>query len=99
MPSVMEAAMNIAEASNSFVPCALLKWFEDRIQISKGMLQMRISVMEFGRFTAAREVSGRAPELKLIMLHGARERNRGNVLLRQESFFAALPKIAGKSIL
>ena len=91
--------MNIAEASNSFVPCALLKWFEDRIQISKGMLQMRISVMEFGRFTAAREVSGRAPALKLIMLHGARERNRENVLVRQEFFFGVLRKIAGKSIL
>ncbi len=90
--------MNIAEASNSFAPCALLKWFEDRIQISKGMLQMRISVMEFGRFTAAREVSGRAPELKLIMLHGARERNRENVLLRQESSWRSPAGIVGKSI-
>ena len=36
---------------------------------------MRISVMELGRFTATREVSGRAPELKLIILHGAGEGN------------------------
>ena len=52
MPSVIEAAMNIAEASSSLAPCSLLKWLEDRIQISRGILQMRINVMELGRFTA-----------------------------------------------
>jgi len=29
---------------------------EDKIQISKGILQMRISVMELGRFTAAQQM-------------------------------------------
>ena len=51
MPSVMEAAMNKAEASNSFSPFWLLNRALERIQISKGMLKMRISVMELGRFT------------------------------------------------
>jgi len=51
MPSVIAAAMNSADASNSFAPFALLKWELERIQISKGMLRMRLSVMELGRFT------------------------------------------------
>src|SRR5262249_21333419 len=52
MPSVIDAAMNKAEASNSFSPVMLEKWLLDRIQIKRGMLQMRLSVMELGRFTA-----------------------------------------------
>src|ERR1700722_2938088 len=47
----MEAAMKSAEASNSFSPFTLLKRLLARIHISKGMLKMRISVMELGRFT------------------------------------------------
>ena len=47
----MAAAMNSAEASNSFSPLTLLKRGLDKIQISNGMLAMRISVMELGRFT------------------------------------------------
>src|SRR3981081_1098193 len=54
MPSVIEAAMNKAEASNSFSPLVLVKRALERIHISKGMLKMRISVMELGRFTAWR---------------------------------------------
>src|SRR5260370_1394248 len=63
MPSVMEAAINIAEASNSLAPCSLLKRLEDRIHISRGMLQMRISVMELGRFTAAQRLPERDREI------------------------------------
>src|SRR5215831_7621646 len=51
MPSVIAAAMNSADASNSFAPFALLKRELERIQISRGMLRMRLSVMELGRFT------------------------------------------------
>src|SRR5579863_7873020 len=51
MPSVHAAAMNTIEASNSFSPFSLLKRLLERIQISRGMLRMRISVMELGRFT------------------------------------------------
>jgi hypothetical protein len=47
----MEAAMNSAEANNSFSPVTLLKRPLERIHISRGMLKMRISVMELGRFT------------------------------------------------
>ena len=43
--------MNSAEASNSFSPFTLVKRLLERIQISRGMLKMRISVMELGRFT------------------------------------------------
>jgi len=32
---------------------SLLKWLLERIHISKGMLKIRISVMELGRFTLA----------------------------------------------
>ena len=40
---------------------------------------MRISVMELGRFTAAQQFrSDRSTGDKLIMLHGARERNRSS---------------------
>src|SRR4029077_6577707 len=47
----MEAAMNNAEASSSFSPVTLLKRLLDKIHISRGMLKIRISVMELGRFT------------------------------------------------
>src|SRR3954465_2608647 len=47
----MAAAMNKADAKISFAPCTLLKWELERIQTSKGILQMRLSVMELGRFT------------------------------------------------
>src|SRR5208337_4341267 len=77
MPSVMAAAMNNAEASNSFSPLTLLKRGLDRIQISRGMLAMRISVMELGRFTL-RDGSGGQSETRLIMLHGKGERNAGS---------------------
>ena len=53
--------MKSAEASNSFSPLTLLKRPLDRIHISKGMLKMRISVMELGRFTL-RGSSGGQPE-------------------------------------
>lgn len=51
--------MNKADASNSFSPFTLLKRALERIQISKGMLKIRMSVMELGRFTR-REGAGRA---------------------------------------
>jgi hypothetical protein len=43
--------MNRAEAKNSFSPPVLAKRLVERIQISSGMLKMRVNVMEFGRFT------------------------------------------------
>ena len=54
--------MNTAEASNSFSPFTLLKRLLEIIQISRGMLAMRISVMELGRFTllgGSRGLAGR----------------------------------------
>ena len=72
--------MKIAEASSSFAPWSLLKWLEDRIQISRGILQMRISVMELGRFTAARHRFRKGDrKTGLIILHDAGERNRENL--------------------
>ncbi len=50
--------MNSAEASNSFSPFTLLKRPLERIHISRGMLKIRMSVMELGRFTLLRS----APE-------------------------------------
>ena len=72
MPSVIADAMNNADASSSFSPVALLKRELERIQISKGMLAMRVNVMELGRFT--RTYSSTA-QVKLIMLPAGRERN------------------------
>src|SRR5271167_4081288 len=74
MPSVVAAAMNTAEASNSFSPFWLLKWLLEIIQISRGMLAMRISVMELGRFTLLGGSRDR-PEDELIILLGSGERN------------------------
>src|SRR5215469_166689 len=51
MPSVIAAAMKITEANNSLSPEMPLKRGLRRIHISKGMLKMRINVMELGRFT------------------------------------------------
>jgi len=43
--------MKIADASNSRSPLRLLKRELARIHISRGILKIRISVMELGRFT------------------------------------------------
>src|ERR1700690_1217220 len=51
MPSVIEAAMNRAEAKSSFSPLVLGKRLVERIHINSGILKMRLSVMELGRFT------------------------------------------------
>src|ERR1700728_3667236 len=74
----MEAAMNSAEASNSFSPLTLLKWLLERIHISRGMLKIRISVVELGRFTL-RESPVASRNLVLIILLGKRERNGSKV--------------------
>src|SRR5690348_1369053 len=52
MPSVIEAAMNRIDASSSFSPFTLVKRVVESTQMSRGMLKIRVSVMEFGRFTA-----------------------------------------------
>src|ERR1035437_3913920 len=70
----MEAAMNSAEASHSFSPLTLLKRVLERIHISRGMLKIRISVMELGRFTL-RESPVASRNLVLIILLGKMERN------------------------
>src|SRR3954468_12026967 len=49
--------MNTSDASNSFSPCTLLKRALERIHISKGMLSIRVSVMDLGRFTT-RQAAG-----------------------------------------
>src|SRR5579863_4420113 len=67
MPSVAAAAMNTIDARSSFSPFTLLKRPLEIIQINRGMLRMRISVMELGRFTTRRT--------ELIILHGCGERN------------------------
>jgi hypothetical protein len=71
---VVAAAMNTADASNSFSPFWLLKRLLEIIQISRGMLRMRISVMELGRFTLLGGSRDR-PEDELIILHASGERN------------------------
>src|ERR1700733_492821 len=74
----MEAAMNRAEASSSFSPFTLLNRPLESIHISRGMLKIRMSVMELGRFTLqGAPVASRNPVL--IMLHGQRERNASKV--------------------
>ena len=70
--------MKSPEASHSFSPFALEKRLLERIQISKGMLKMRISVMELGRFTAKSSPSEAFPGLELIILHQGGERNERN---------------------
>jgi hypothetical protein len=45
MASVREAAMNNAEASNSFSPCELLNRLVERIQINTGTEKIRVTVM------------------------------------------------------
>src|SRR5882724_6354679 len=47
----MEAAINRAAARISFSPLMLVKRELDSTQMSTGMLRMRTSVMELGRFT------------------------------------------------
>src|SRR6516164_11829793 len=54
MPSVSDAAINKAQASSSFSPLTLVKRALESTHISSGMLQMRVSVMELGRFTDTR---------------------------------------------
>jgi hypothetical protein len=51
IPSVMDAAMKSADASNSFSPFCVAKRLLESTQISSGMLKIRVIVMEFGRFT------------------------------------------------
>src|SRR5205807_8191237 len=75
MPSVIDAAMNRAEASSSFSPVALEKRLLERIQIRRGMLKMRISVMELGRFTAQSGFRRANRNACLIILQRYRERN------------------------
>jgi hypothetical protein len=48
---VIEAAMNSAEARISFSPFTALSRLVDSTQMSSGIMQMRINVMELGRFT------------------------------------------------
>jgi len=66
---VMEAAINMAEGPAPLwrrVHC--LKWLEDKIPDQQGMLQMRTSVMGIWQVhRAAREASGRVPELNSII--------------------------------
>jgi hypothetical protein len=47
----MDAAINRIEASSSFSPFELVKRLVERTHMSSGMLHIRVSVMEFGRFT------------------------------------------------
>src|SRR6185437_16051064 len=70
MPSVMDAAMNSADASSSCSPSNAREWLVESSQISSGMLQMRVSVMELGRFTAGtgRQRSGQSWQ-RLIILY------------------------------
>lgn len=46
--------MNRIEASSSFSPLTLVKRVVESTQMSRGMLKIRVSVMELGRFTAQR---------------------------------------------
>jgi ribosomal protein S28E/S33 len=48
---VIEAAMNSAEARISFSPFTLVSRLVESTHMSSGIMQMRINVMEFGRFT------------------------------------------------
>src|SRR3954452_10762681 len=56
MPSVIEARMNTADAINSCSPWNPWIRFVVSNQISTGMLKMRVSVMELGRFTTAVDI-------------------------------------------
>ena len=65
--------MNSTEASSSRSPHTLLNRELERIHISKGMLKIRVNVMELGRFTL-REVRAR-PVTSSIILQQQGERN------------------------
>jgi len=67
--------MKTADASSSLAPCALLNVLEDKIQISNGILQIRISVMELGRFTARPKKLRQTTGDSLIMRQGEGEGN------------------------
>src|SRR5215471_19168769 len=69
MPSVIEAAIKSAEARSSFSPLALENRSEASTHISSGIMQMRISVMEFGRFTYRAAVGDFPRRPKLSSTH------------------------------
>ena len=66
MPSVIAAAINKAEANSSCHPSKLLKRLVVSIQISSGMLQIRLSVMELGRFTGGAALAGNPRQIILL---------------------------------
>src|SRR5580700_3052679 len=81
MPSVIDAAINRAEASSSFSPPVLSKRLVERIQISSGILQMRVSVMELGRFTGPLGdrmpgTNARTSDTRIILHHEQRKQCR-----------------------
>src|SRR4029077_4915247 len=58
MPSVIEAPIKSADASNSFSPFGLVSRPVERIQIKSGMLKIRTNVMELGKFTGDNQRQG-----------------------------------------
>ena len=87
MPSVMDAAMKSAEANNSFSPFTLLKRPLERIHVSKGMLKMRMSVMELGKFTGRGGSTGQSESCSII-LHVEGERNGTKLLCGAHKYAA-----------
>src|SRR5215472_13082914 len=61
MPSVIDAAIKMADARISCSPFKPANRLLERIQISSGMQQMRVSVMELGRFTRQNRARGSPP--------------------------------------
>ena len=60
--------MNSAEARISFSPFALLSRLVDSTHMSSGIMQMRINVMELGRFTRKTAVRSTPEAIPLIIL-------------------------------
>src|SRR5215475_1174771 len=76
MPSVMDAAINIADARISCSPLKPANRALERTQMSSGMQQIRISVMELGRFT--RSVGRGSPRrLNYAPVDSIRQRQAG----------------------
>src|SRR5579872_384387 len=103
MPSVMEAAMNSAVATISFSPLPLVNRLEERIQISSGMLKMRLSVMELGRFTGRnnRHARGRNhcwPDYPPLRAGKAMEENRAGGLTGGEAETGRFPQCSLRNI-
>jgi hypothetical protein len=92
--------MKSAEASSSFSPPVLSNRLVERIQISSGMLAMRVSVMELGRFTGShsRSAPKRRQNSTKLSSTSKRESNEGRHARRTQQLPHLWTLAASRSI-